>query len=144
MRWVTQLGLDLITRFEGLRLQAYQDVRGVWTIGYGHTKGVQPGQVITKEQAEQFLHEDLSEAESLVDNEVRVRLNDDQFSALVSLVFNIGAEHFLDSTLLHKLNAGDYAGAAAEFPRWCHVGAETSRALLGRREAERAVFEGKA
>jgi len=137
----SQRGLDLIKSFEGLRLTAYDDGVGVQTIGYGHTRGVKPGMTITEEQAVQFLREDLYSAERDIDRLVTVHLCQHQFDALASLVFNIGGTAFRDSTLLRKLNAGDYAGAAAQFDRWVHGGGKILPGLVRRRAAERALFE---
>ncbi|WP_312669742.1 lysozyme [Stutzerimonas nitrititolerans] len=137
----SQRGIDLIKRFEGLRLAAYDDGVGVQTIGYGHTAGVKAGMAITAEQAVQFLREDLHSAESDIDRLVTVHLCQHQFDALASLVFNIGGTAFRDSTLLRKLNAGDYAGAAIQFDRWVHGGGKILPGLVKRRAAERAMFE---
>lgn len=137
----SQRGIDLIKRFEGLRLRAYDDGVGIPTIGYGHTKGVKLGMTITEEQAVQFLREDLHSAERDIDRLVTVHLCQHQFDALASLVFNIGGTAFRDSTLLRKLNAGDYAGAAAQFERWVHGGGKILPGLVRRRAAEKALFE---
>ncbi len=137
----SQRGIDLIKRFEGLRLRAYDDGVGIPTIGYGHTKGVKLGMTITEEQAVQFLREDLHSAERDIDRLVTVHLCQHQFDALASLVFNIGGTAFRDSTLLRKLNAGDYAGAAVQFDRWVHGGGKILPGLVKRRAAERAMFE---
>ncbi|WP_313489196.1 lysozyme [Stutzerimonas nitrititolerans] len=137
----SQRGIDLIKTFEGLRLAAYDDGVGVQTIGYGHTKGVKPGMTITADQAVQFLREDLHGAERDVERYVTVHLCQHQFDALASLVFNIGGTAFRDSTLLRKLNAGDYAGAAVQFDRWVHGGGKILPGLVKRRAAERAMFE---
>jgi len=137
----SQRGIDLIKRFEGLRLTAYDDGVGIPTIGYGHTAGVKPGLTITADQAVQFLREDLHSAERDIDRLVTVHLCQHQFDALASLVFNIGGTAFRDSTLLRKLNAGDYAGAAVQFDRWVHGGGKILPGLVKRRAAERAMFE---
>ena len=137
----SQRGIDLIKRFEGLRLRAYDDGVGIPTIGYGHTAGVKPGMTITADQAVQFLREDLHSAERGIDRLVSVHLCQHQFDALASLVFNIGGTAFRDSTLLRKLNAGDYTGAAAQFERWVHGGGKILPGLVKRRAAERAMFE---
>ncbi|WP_312288782.1 lysozyme [Stutzerimonas nitrititolerans] len=137
----SQRGIDLIKRFEGLRLRAYDDGVGIPTIGYGHTKGVKPGMTITADQAVQFLREDLHSAERDIDRLVTMHLCQHQFDALASLVFNIGGTAFRDSTLLRKLNAGDYAGAAVQFDRWVHGGGKILPGLVKRRAAERAMFE---
>jgi lysozyme len=104
---------------EGLRLEAYKPTKhDVWTIGWGHTKGVFPGQVITEEEAEEFLAQDLAWVRTAIDNQVDVPLTQNMYDALVSFVFNLGEANFASSTLLKKLNSKDYKGAANELPRW--------------------------
>lgn len=118
MKRVNDAALALIRQWEGLRLTAYQDVAGVWTIGYGSTRDVRPGQRITEAEAVARLRRDLAEAEAAVWNAVDVDLNDNQFGALVSFVFNVGAGAFRSSSLLRKLNAGDYAAVPGELAKW--------------------------
>jgi lysozyme len=141
---INQAGIKLITAFEGCLLSAYQDSVGVWTIGYGHTKGVYSGMTITQSQAEQLLQEDLEEFEAAVEDAVGIELNANQFSALVSFCFNLGAGSLFESTLLKVLNAGDIQAAANEFPRWNKAGGQALLGLTRRRLAERALFLGKA
>lgn len=117
-RHVNDAALALIQQWEGLRLTAYQDIAGVWTIGYGSTTDVAPGMRITKEQAIDRLREDLRTAERAVADAVKVELNDNQFGALVSFTFNVGAGALRSSTLLRKLNAGDYASVPTELTKW--------------------------
>jgi lysozyme len=108
-----------IKESEGLRLEAYKPTKhDVWTIGWGHTKGVFPGQVITEEEAEEFLAQDLAWVRTAIDNQVDVPLTQNMYDALVSFVFNLGEANFASSTLLKKLNSKDYKGAANELPRW--------------------------
>ena len=133
-------GLKLLTTFEGCCLDAYDDGVGVWTIGYGHTKGIHEGMTITQAQAEQFLQEDLEIFESYVEDDIQVDVNEDQFSALVCFCFNVGPGGFGSSTLLRKLNAGDYQGAAEQFPVWNKGGGEPMLGLTRRRLAEQAFF----
>jgi lysozyme len=141
-------GLDLIKKFESLSKSAYLCPAGVWTIGYGHTAVVYPGQVVTKDEAEVLLKEDVKEAEEGVSELVKVPLNQNQFDALVSFTFNVGtdidqdakAEGLGDSTLLRKLNSLDYQGAAAEFPKWNRAGGRILKGLTRRRAAEQALF----
>ncbi|CAI1079295.1 Phage-related lysozyme (muraminidase) [Serratia entomophila] len=133
-------GLKLIKHFEGLRLRAYQCSANVWSIGYGHTAGVGPDDVITEGQAISFLRQDVAESERAVNQYVHVPLTQNQFDALVSFVFNLGVGNFRTSTLLKKLNAGDYDGAAQEFGRWIHAGGKALPGLVRRREAESALF----
>src|SRR6185503_553193 len=116
-------GLALIKSYEQCRLTAYaateeEKKQGIWTIGWGHILGVKEGDTCTEAEAEQFLRNDLEDAEGGVYSLVRQPLTQNQYDALVSLVFNIGRGNFASSTLLRKLNGGDYAGAALEFPKW--------------------------
>lgn len=133
-------GLDLIKSFEGLRLSAYRDSVGIWTIGYGHTKGVKPGDTITVEQANDFLREDLRDAERAVNDLTFLNLTQNQFDALVSFTFNLGRGNLQASTLLRRVNEGDFEGAAEEFLRWTKAGGKVLPGLVRRREAERALF----
>lgn len=110
---------QVIKDSEGLRLEAYQDIAGIWTIGYGDTgKDVVKGLIITKGEAEKRLDKRLRGFEKGIEEVVKVKLSQNQFDALVSLVYNIGLGNFQESTLLKKLNLSDYEGAANEFPRW--------------------------
>ncbi|TKC86027.1 lysozyme [Trinickia terrae] len=137
-----QAGLNLIKQFEGLRLIAYADVVGVLTIGYGHTgPDVKPGLIITQSQADQHLSDDLARFESGVGALVKVPLNANQFSALVSFSYNLGLGNLGSSTLLRLLNQRDYPGAALQFPRWDRAGGRELAGLLRRRQAEQALFE---
>ena len=142
-RQINADGLRLLKSFEGLRLRAYQDSVGVWTIGYGTTSGVRPGQVITEAQAEAFLKRDLDRFEAAVEDLVTVPLNDDQFSALVSFVYNVGEGALASSTLLRLLNRRDYQGAADQLLRWNKAGGAELAGLTRRRRAERALFLGQ-
>jgi len=137
---VSNNGINLIKRFEGLELKSYKDSVGILTIGYGHTHAVRAGDVITGEQADAFLREDLQVAELTVNTNVKVKLTQGQFDALVSFVFNLGSGNFVKSTLIKKLNAGDYAGAADEFGKWVNAGGKKLPGLVKRRAAEREVF----
>lgn len=141
---LSQNGLDLIKGFEGLRLSAYQDSAGVWTIGYGHTGNVKPGDRITQAEAERLLQQDTAWAQQAVRDQVKVPLTQGQFDALTSFTFNLGAGALEKSTLLKKLNAGDYAGAQAEFGKWVHAGGEVLQGLVRRRAAEADLFGGSA
>ncbi|MBW4466488.1 MAG: lysozyme [Pegethrix bostrychoides GSE-TBD4-15B] len=136
-------GLRLLKAFEGLRLNAYQDAVGVWTIGYGTTSGVRPGMVITEAQAEELLKRDLNRFERAVSNLVNVPLTSAQFSALVSFAYNVGEGALGGSTLLRLLNQRDYRGAADQFLRWDKAGGQTLAGLTRRRRAERALFLGQ-
>lgn len=133
-------GINLVKRFESLELKAYRDSVGILTIGYGHTHAVKAGEIITGEQADAFLREDLQVAELTVNTNVKVKLTQGQFDALVSFVFNLGSGNFVKSTFIKKLKAGDYAGAADEFGKWVNAGGKKLPGLVKRRAAEREVF----
>lgn len=159
---ISEAGLALIKHFESLRLRAYDDktgkdvpaggvAKGVLTIGWGHTgPDVYPGQIITEQKALQILEADALLRERGVSRLVRVDLSQFEFDALVSFAFNLGldidddakAEGLGDSTLLRKLNAGDRAGAAAEFPKWNKDNGLIVAGLVRRRKAEQALFLG--
>ncbi|MDX3740344.1 lysozyme [Pseudomonas sp.] len=136
----SQRGLSLIKSFEGLRLQAYQDAVGVWTIGYGTTRGVNAGMKISKEQAERMLLNDVQRFEPEVERLVNVSLSQNQWDALISFTYNLGSANLESSTLLRKLNAGNYTGAADQFPRWNKAGGRVLPGLVRRRAAEQALF----
>lgn len=139
----SERGLVLIRQFEGLRLSAYQDSVGVWTIGYGTTRGVKRGQAITKAGAESLLRADVQRFEGEVSRLVKVPVSQNQWDALISFTYNLGSANLESSTLLRLLNAGDYAGAAAQFDRWNKAGGKVLKGLVTRRAAERAMFEGR-
>lgn len=136
--------VDLIKESEGLRLKAYPDPASKdgnpVTIGFGHTKGVKKGDTCTKEQAEQWLTEDMAEAYAMVDKAVKVPLSEKQRDALCSFVFNVGGGAFQKSTMLRLLNQGKYSEAAAQFPRWTFASGKSMRGLVIRRGKERALF----
>lgn len=141
----SEKGIALIKEFEGCKLTAYQDSVGVWTIGYGWTqpvdgKPIRAGMVIKQETAERLLKTGLVSYESDVSRLVKVRLTQGQFDALVSFTYNLGARSLSTSTLLRKLNVGDYDGSADEFLRWNKAGGKVLNGLTRRREAERALF----
>tara|TARA_Y100000758_G_scaffold286669_1_gene237563 strand:- start:347 stop:832 length:486 start_codon:yes stop_codon:yes gene_type:complete len=133
-------GKDLLKFFEGCELVAYQDSVGVWTIGYGHTKGVYDGMTITQEEAEQMLEHELIEYEGYIDKYVTVPLTQNQFDALVVWVYNLGPTNFKNSTLLKELNAGNYTAAGTEITRWNKAGGKVLTGLVRRREAEARLF----
>ncbi|MDV0895538.1 lysozyme, partial [Enterobacter cloacae] len=140
----SEKGVALIKEFEGCKLTAYQDSVGVWTIGYGWTqpvdgKPIRAGMTIKQETAERLLKTGLVSYESDVCRLVKVGLTQGQFDALVSFTYNLGARSLSTSTLLRKLNAGDYATAADEFLRWNKAGGKVLNGLTRRREAERAL-----
>ena len=142
---INRAGLDLIKSFESLRLRAYRDPVGIWTVGYGHTgPDVYPGLEISKAEAEQLLADDLRESEDGVGEQVTVPLNDNQFSALVSFAFNAGNKALKGSILRNKLNKKDYKGAADEFRKWVYGTIGGRKVLLPglvrRRAQERNLF----
>ena len=132
--------IDLVKKFEGCRLTAYIDPVGIWTIGYGHTAGVTPGMTITQEIADDMLNEDLELFASGVKKVVNVPINEYQLGALTSFSYNVGLGNLRGSTLLKKLNARDYNGAADEFRKWNKAGGKVMNGLIRRREAERDLF----
>ena len=134
-------GLDLIKNFEGLYLKSYKCPAGVWTIGYGTTgDDVFEGLKITQEQAESELVGDIDSVCDHVEQDITFPLSDNQFSAVVSLVYNIGISAFLKSTILQKLNKGDISGSAKEFMRWNKIKGVASPGLTRRRKAEMDLF----
>ena len=135
-------GVELIKRFEGLLLNAYRDAVGVWTIGYGHTKTAKAGQHITADEAHRLLIQDVIDHESHIKRLVTVPLKQQEFDALSSWVFNLGGGSLAGSTLLKKLNAGDYVGAANEFPRWNKADGKVLAGLTTRRNEERDLWVG--
>jgi lysozyme len=138
---ISQSGIDLIKRFEGCRLKSYLCPAGVWTIGYGHTAGVRKNQIITSDQASAMLMSDLLQFERAINAMVAVPLKQGQFDALVSFAFNLGSGALASSTLLRKLNSGDFKGAADEFLRWNKAGGKVLEGLVRRRAAERQLFD---
>lgn len=152
---VGKRGLELIKEFEGFRKKAYQDTGGVWTIGWGttriHDRPVKETDTCTKEEATIWLELDVARFEDMVNKNVKVPLNQNQFDAMVSIVYNVGPGmkngksgiitlgNGAPSTLLRKLNSGDYQGAADQFLVWYRTkGSEAG--LLRRRKAERELF----
>jgi lysozyme len=133
---VDEDGYHFIENEEGVVYHAYQDSRGIWTIGVGHTgPDVHPGLVWTQAQVDAAFKINVREREEAINEGVHVALNQDEVNALASLVFNIGVGGFLNSTLLRDLNAGDYQKAADDFMMWV-IPSE----LVGRRQRERALF----
>lgn len=134
-------GEALIKSFEKLRLFSYQDQRGIWTCGWGHTgKDVGPGTQCTPEMAELWFHGDIAAALSGVSRTVLVPVSQNQTDALTSFTFNVGVGAEAHSTLIRLLNAGDTPGAAAQFLVWSKTGGVTNPGLLRRRTAERELF----
>lgn len=142
---VDNAGIDLIGQFEGLRLNAYDDGVGVWTIGWGTTVypngvKVKKGDKITLEQAKQYKAHDLAKFEKAVNDAIKVPLNQNQFNALVSLAYNIGVSAFANSTLVKRLNEGNYKSATDQFLVWVNAGGKRMQGLVNRRNRERELF----
>lgn len=137
---ISKNGTDLIKLFESLQLKAYYCPAGVWTIGYGHTLNVKRMDVITEQEADCYLMQDLYQVENSINKLVRVKLTQNQYDALCSFIFNVGVGAFNKSTLLAKLNTGDYLGAANEFKRWNKAGGVIMAGLVRRRQAEEDLF----
>lgn len=130
----------LIRSSEGMRLKAYKDGAGVLTCGYGHTgPDVKPGMTITMARAEEWLQRDVSDAADAV-NKYALPCTQGQFDALTDFVFNLGESAFARSTLLRKHQAGNYTGAALEFPRWVYAGGNVEPGLVKRRAAEAHLY----
>ena len=165
MRDINQAGLKLVKSFEGIpdgdpttvNIDPYLDPIGIWTIGWGHAirvganylrgkenrkaaMALYPGG-ISKVQAEQLLRADLMDACRDVESLADVSLTDNQFGALVSFTFNLGRGNLAKSTLLKRLNSGDYHGAEAEFPKWNKAGGKVLKGLVARRAAEAVLFQ---
>ena len=142
---ISPSGIDLICNFEGKRLTAYDDGVGVWTIGFGTTVypngiKVMKGDTCTEAQAKTYMAHDLKKFEATVNKAVTVQLNQNQFDALLSLAYNIGASAFSQSTLVKKLNANDIRGAADQFDVWVNAGGKRMQGLVNRRAKEKALF----
>lgn len=146
-RRINAEGLAKIKQWEGLRLKAYLDAADppVWTIGYGHTSQagppvVKPGMTITNEEAETVLRNDLAKFEAAVERLVKVPLTDNQFAALVSFTYNVGEGNLAKSTLLKKLNKGDYDAVPVELMKWTRAGNARPKGLVNRRSTEAALW----
>ena len=133
-------GIALIKEFEGLRLKAYKCPGGVWTIGYGHTAGVKPGMVITEAQAEEYLKANLIAFERYL-NGLGLALNQNQFDALISFIYNVGTGNFSSSTLLRKVRANPQDNSIMdEFIRWVYSKGRVLPGLQRRRLAEMKLY----
>ena len=133
-------GIALIKEFEGLRLKAYKCPGGVWTIGYGHTAGVKPGMVISEAQAEEYLIADLIASEKYL-NDLRLAINQNQFDALISFIYNVGTCNFSRSTLLRKVRANPQDNSIMdEFLRWVYSKGRVLPGLQRRRLAEMKLY----
>lgn len=140
MKTIPQVALNTIKVLEGLpgtngapALKAYKDSAGVWTAGFGHTRDVREGQVCTMPQALAWLHDDTQEAADAVEDNVVVPLNENQLAALIIFVFNIGAQEFVNSTLLRVLNTGEYAAVPAQLNRWIYAKVRKDGKVTGKR-----------
>ena len=139
----SQEGQALIKKFEGCELEAYQCSANVWTIGYGHTAGVNEGDVCTQEDADRMLAEDLEEFEGYVKEAVDVPLEQNEFDALVAWTYNLGPGSLRSSTMLKKLNDSKFEEVPSEMRRWNKSGGEVLDGLVRRREAEALLFKGE-
>jgi len=144
MSWNVAGTMRLVKDFEGLRLNAYQDSVGVWTIGYGHTgSDVKPGMTITQAKADQLLQADLAKFNSCVTSSINKPLNANQVGALMSFSFNVGCGALQGSTLRRRINAGENPNlvASQELPKWDKAGGRSLPGLTRRRAAEVAFFK---
>lgn len=140
---ISERGLLLIAKFEGMKTRAYPDPKtggAPWTIGCGRTAGVKPGDVCTEEEALEWLREDAVDAETCIEENIDVPLNQNQRDALISFVYNLGCHAVKNSTLFHLLNSGKYDAAAQQFLRWVSPGSAVEKGLLRRRTAEMKLF----
>ena len=143
---ISETGLKLIADFEGCELAAYPDPGSggaPWTIGFGHTAGVKPGDTCTHEQAMAWLRADVANAEGDVSRLVSAPLAQHQFDALVSFTFNLGGGNLAKSTLLRRLNSQAYAEVGRQFDVWNRGPQGVMPGLVRRRAVERALFEGR-
>ncbi|HAT64025.1 MAG TPA: muraminidase [Flavobacteriaceae bacterium] len=140
---ISEEGLSLIKKFEGCKLEAYEDAVGISTIAYGRIKNVKMGDTCTKEQAEEWLDEEMHEYEGYINDQVKVDLEQYQFDALVSWVYNLGPNNLKSSTLLSVLNEKKYNDVPAQIRRWNKAGGNVLDGLMRRREAEALLFQDK-
>ncbi len=144
IRTLSEKGLTLLKKLEGFSSSTYQDSGGVWTLGYGHTKGVSEGDICTSLRAEQWLQEDLQWAIETVNTKVHVILTQPQFDALVIFTYNVGLAGFSGSSVLASLNSG--AGMEVVIPNFFHfisAGKKVMSGLINRRAAEAVLFSSK-
>ncbi len=146
---INDAGLEIITHFEGFRAEPYLDTLAypaVWTVGYGSTRGRDGRPVheytlpVTEETAKDLLRRDTEHAERFITRLIRVPLNENELSALISFTYNLGVGNLQKSVLRMKLNRSDRIGAADEFPKWRRAGGRILRGLVRRRAAERELF----
>lgn len=138
---INDAGIKLIQSFESCKLNSYQDIKGIWTIGWGHVDYfIGPGQTITQQQADDLFQKDLDKFNEGVTNLITANINDNQFSALVSFSFNLGLHNLKDSHLLIYTNNSQFDLASNEFPKWDHSNGIVIPGLLRRRLAEQNLF----
>ena len=140
---LSKTGIELLKHFEGCELKAYQDSVGVWTIGYGHTKGIYEGLEITQSEAEKMLIDELPEYEGYITDKVVPMLQQHGFDALVCWVYNLGPTNLSSSTMLKKLNAGEFKEVPFQMKRWDKAGGQPLLGLTRRRNAEALLFKGE-
>lgn len=140
---ISKEGICLIKKFEGLKLESYKCSASVWTYGYGSTKNVKEGDTISKKDAEKLLLKEIKEYENYLKKLIKVKINQNQFDALVSWVYNLGPNNLEKSTLLKILNNKEYKDVPYEIRKWNKVNGEISEGLIRRRNAESLLFEGK-
>ena len=140
---ISEEGLCLIKKFEGCEMRAYLDAVNVPTIAYGRTKNVKLGDTCTQKQAEDWLTEEIKEYQDYIKDLVKVPLDQSQFDALCSWVYNLGPSNLKSSTLLKKLNAGEYKDVPEQIKRWNKAGGKVLEGLVRRRNAEALLFERK-
>ena len=143
MMQLSKTGIELLKHFEGCELKAYQDSVGVWTIGYGHTKGIYEGLEITQSEAEKMLVDELPEYEGYISDKVVPMLQQHEFDALVCWVYNLGPTNLSSSTMLKKLNAGEFKEVPFQMKRWDKAGGQPLLGLTRRRNAEALLFKGE-
>lgn len=137
---VNAAGISLIKVAEGYSDIPYICPAGKITIGYGHTATANTKAKITEEEAEKLLKQDLTKVQEAIKQSVTVKLNENQFSALVSFVYNVGIGAFKKSTLRKLINKGEFELAASEFDKWVHAGGRKLKGLVERRKAEKELF----
>jgi len=139
-------GIALIKKFEGCKLDAYQCSADVWTIGFGTTQGVKKGATCSQDEAETFLANDLCQFEQSILKMVDVSLKQNEFDALISWIYNLGATNFSESTLLRRINDNTDSSRADipyQIKRWNRAGGKVLDGLVRRREAEALLWQGK-
>lgn len=137
---INKAGLELIKKYEGLRLKAYLDPVGVPTIGYGSTQGIKIGDEINEVQAEAFLLRDVSNFERKILSLLNVTINENQLAAVTSFAYNVGVGNLTKSTLLKLVNQKRFEHAAEQFGKWINAGGKPLPGLIKRREAEKQLF----